>query len=413
MLRSKGEHLKKFIVAIFCCLITGTSFAAAPDTYFEPTLSEYATKWLAGGNTYSTPLHKDMASGGYGHLQHQLESRQQGTYSGQYAIDLWAAKEVYEHGAKICQVQIQAAGGGNNPFYTWIDYYWRDNWQCAILCEPKYSGDKCQTYGAQVPCDEGIILQSGYSLIKYGDDDDKGKNRHTNTMQVLKYENEKDTKSFNGYATHTILGINKKGGHGAFVTPIEIKSGRMSNTYSNYGNSYSSSNNYILSVFSNGKETLLCQEGYVPNFSETDCVPTAECKINLDNMCDGFSKSEYNETTHILKSKTLRDCSGSGNIKVCRTTGTCTYFGCRDGYGLESTNSKKCIECSNTSTGGRGIKSNGVCEICESGQMFSTFSKKCEDSTKITKDKMEKNKYGEECWMKTDSYEYKECVLKE
>jgi len=389
--------LKKFFIAIFCCFIINISFAAVPDTDFEPKISDYATKWLTGGTTYSTKLNMEMASGGYSLLQSQLDSKNNGTYNTQHAIYLWAAKEIYEHGAKICQVQIQASN-------VRIDYYWRDNWKCATLCEANYSGDQCQTYGEKAPCDEDIILQSEYALIKYGDDDDKDTNRHTDAMQVLKFENGTIVNSSSDYSTHVILGINKKMSHGAIVTPIEIQAISQTNTYSLNGSSYTTVNTRITSVYSNGKETLLCQEGYIPNANNTNCVQTNECKINTNNMCDGYSKSEYTEDAYVLKAKKLQTCSG----KVCRTTGTCTYYECRDGYGLESPGSKKCINCSNN---GQGINNDGVCIQCTGEKRF-ILNGECETADKeFSKSQMRQNSSSQQCWIEIDPDRYKECVI--
>ena len=405
--------MKRIIIAFFCCLIAQASFAAAPSNYYEPIKSEYANKWLSGSSTYNTSLSHDMSTGGYGNSSYH---HQKGTYSNQYAIDLWAAREIYEHGALFCQVQIQGACQSNSHKYTWIDYYWRDSWkkECVKLCEQGYSGNQCQTYGEQVSCDNDYILKSMYSLIKYGDDDDEGSNRHTNDMDVLKYENEQEGKPSETQANHIILGITRKLSHGAFVTPIKINSKRQIHTTQT---SQSSQASYyqecdITSVYSNGKETLLCQEGYVVNDAGTNCVQTEACKINMDKMCSGYSKSDYDETTHILKSKrTSTNCTSTGNgLQICHGFETCTYFECRDGYGLESTNSKKCIECSTDNN--RGVKSNGVCDICSVGEIFNKSLKQCSSANlrQIPKSQMERHN-GRECWMETSADEYRNCVL--
>lgn len=427
--------LLKKIIAFFCCLVSCASFADAPSTYYEPSVSEYKNKWLSGGDTYSTPLNTEMASGGYPHLNSQLGKYDNGSYNLQGAISLYAAREIYEHGAKICQVQIQAANAKNNDTYTWIDYYWRDNndWesQCVKLCEPGYSGNKCETSNVQVSCDNDYIFKSTYSMIQYRDDDDEGENRHTEDMSVLKFTNQKDGTPSTKQAEHIILGVTTKLTHGAIVTPIKVTATRIKNssgggqttTYSNNslggGSTYSNNSlgggtqttytniSTISSAYSNGKITLLCQEGYVA--SGNKCVKTNECeKINMDKMCDGYNKDKYDESMHILKSRSEQKCS-DGPIKICTTTGTCTYFECRDGLGAAPDDSTKCISCGSDIRS--GITSGGVCKTCEKGEYYDkNASDFCSPAMEINKSRMERYS-GIDCWMKTDKSDYKNCVI--
>jgi len=428
--------LLKKIIAFFCCLVSCASFADAPSTYYEPSVSkEYASKWLSGSNTYSTPLNTEMASGGYPHLNSQLGKYDNGSYNLQGAISLYAAREIYEHGAKICQVQIQAANAKNNDTYTWIDYYWRDNndWesQCVKLCEPGYSGDKCETSDVQVSCDNDYIFKSTYSMIQYGDDDDEGENRHTEDMSVLKFTNQKDGTPSTKQAEHIILGVTTKLTHGAIVTPIKVTATRIkkpsgggqTTTYSNNslggGSTYSNNSlgggtqttytniSTISSAYSNGDPTLLCQEVASGN----KCVKTEECeKINMDKMCDGYNKDKYDESMHILKSRSEQKCSDSANtIQICKTTGTCTYFECRDGLGIDPDDSTKCISCGSDIRS--GITSGGVCKTCEKGEYYNTSVKDCSPAAmEINKSRMERYS-GVDCWMKTDKSDYKNCVI--
>ena len=402
--------MKKFIIAFCYCLITNISFAATPNNYYEPIKSEYATKWLSGSDTYTTTLSTDMSAGGYSSSTYHI---QQGTIPFRYAIDLWVAKEIYEHGGKFCQIQIQPATPTNDNIsgYTWIDYYWKNDWECAKLCEPGYSGDKCQTFGEQVSCDNDYILKSMYSLIT----SDGAQYCHTKDMYVLDFENQKDGTPNTANATHIILGITRKLSHGAFVTPTKINSKCQINTMQTSQLEQPSyyQECYIASVYSNGQETLLCQEGYEKNESGTNCIKTPECKINMDNMCSGYSKSDYNETTHKLLSKSKpTNCTPTGNgLQVCLGSQTCTYYECKDGYALENgSNNHKCIECETTAK--QGITQDGVCDICGKGEFFNKTEKRCKTATPISKQQMITGPNDDKkCWLETSPKKYSNCVM--
>lgn len=372
--------MKKVIIGIFCSLICATSYADGPS------ISNYANKWLDGyTGAYSTSLNTDAGTG-YSLLSSQISNGK--------GVIIYAARNIYEHGANICEVQIGTTTKE-------IEYYWKDSWpECVKLCEPGYSGIDCKDHDVQASCPSDYVLNSISALLV----ENLNNFKHTKDMEILDSVSSGTT---NVKQEDIVLGVVKRLDHGALVSPVKITA---------LAYNADTTLTTLTSVLSNNHTTLLCQEGYVADGDK--CVTTNDCKINMDKMCEGFSKSDYDATSHVLKTKKLSnsDCqkTNNGNLKVCKTIGeTCTYFECRDGYGFKESGSKKCIECNGSLK--QGITIDGMCKICDSGDIFNKSTKSCTRASDIiAREQMRGNNSGTtQCWTLTDPDKYKTCVIGE
>ncbi len=400
--------MKKIIVATICSFFVYQSFAGAPSGYTPPKKSINAATWIDNDDTYSTPLEATL----YPDLSSQLNHNTAGSYSNTGAIGLWVARKIYENGAYICPVQIQGMNE-KRSWYTWIDYLWLDDgWNCETLCKTGYSGAGCKDYDERVSCPNKKIFDGyipyNYDLIKFTDNSNNGQKRiHTQDMEVLSFTNATgDTsETASSEATHVVLGVTKMLDHGVMVAPIKIIGKREKVSETNI-NEYKKS--WITSAQSNGRDIILCQPGYAANTTNTNCVKTTECKINMDNMCEGYKKSDYDEDTQVLKIRNLKpeiDQSG-GSIALKKTS--CTYFECKSGY-IKIKGDKGCTDCSTNAR--QGVNRKGQCEICKDSQVFDTKQQKCTDSTPLTKEQL---KHGIsrafDCWREMSSGDYSQCV---
>lgn len=397
--------MRKFIIAIICSFFVCRSFAGAPSGYSTPKKSTNAKTWIDNGNTYSTPLDATL----YPDLSSQLNHNATGSYINTGAIGLWVARKIYENGAYICPVQIQGMNQ-KGSWYTWIDYLWLDNgWNCETLCKPGYSGDECNVHDERISCPNKKIFDGhipyNYNLIKPADNSNNGQKRiHTQDMEVLNFTNAiGDTfATALSEATHVVLGVTKMLDHGVMVAPIKIIGEREKVAEKNINKGKKS---WIKSAQSNGQDIILCQPGYAANTDKTDCVKTTECKINMDNMCVGYKKNDYDEDSQVLKIKNLKpEINDTGHIVLK----TCTYFECKPGY-IKSQNNKGCVDCSTNAR--QGVNKSGQCEICKGSQIFDVEQEKCTNSIPLAKGQLEHGINGDsECWMETGSDAYKKCV---
>jgi len=398
--------MKKFIVAVCCMLTTTIAMGADPERYREPKISDFADQYLhSGSNTYTdsiTSLYPKLSSQIGKHTIVDGKLMQNGTYGDEGAIIIWAARDIYEHGVRICPVQIQAAHTALRQ-YTWLDYHWQDNWKCRTFCHKGYSGDKCQDTAINCPVDDYGVKTGVYTLPELIDtkviNNPGDRFQHTKEMRVLSYSNEKkrDGGDDNGtrQANHVVLGVTENLDYGVRVSPIKIIGERdkvVSLT--------SIMSSWIVSAYSNGDSVLLCRDGYVKNATGDDCVLSQECKEQQqnnstewcpDNQGGSYKDIPYDAEQHKML---LLWVTNQGNF--------CKYYRCAaDNYGFKSDKDHTCVPCETGKKSGIFV---GVCTECKVGQIFNDENG-CVDATKSYDQEQMK-----ECWLKTNAAEFADCV---
>ena len=381
--------MRKIIIAICGIILTG-GVDAAPNNYYEPTESSYADYWLGENNrTYGVSI-TDM----YKNLDKQLgKNNLGGTRKDEGAIVIWAARNIYEHGVKICPVQIQAANA-NLSHYVWLDYYWKDSWNCVTFCEKGYSGVGCKDTSVKCPPKvpgTNLVIRKPNTLGDLPDLIGRAwyENRHTNVMDVLSFINEKSGESVAEKQTHhVVLGVVDTVTDGVIVAPVRIIGERTSTFHNVVGGI----NSWIVSALSNGDDTLLCTNGYIPNNEGTKCITNPSCStVSALNWCPGWD--DFNEEVHV-------------EIK----SGNCKKYECiEDGYGFNGINDRTCVKCDESLKS--GVNSSGVCEKCKTGEYFN--GSEC-TSQGVIQRTMQDLIYGVRhkfnCWMEMGGDAYKECV---
>lgn len=378
--------MKKIIVAICGIILAGGAFAA-PEHYQYPKQRFYSPDvWKAynNGASYNTPIDSTL----YKNLANQIGKDSHGTHDDEGAIVLIIARDIYDNGGNFCMTQIQAANQ-NGRRYTWLDYYdYSGKYKCKTLCRPGFYGADCSKTGTPSSCDTEILDFGDYTKKTSGE----WVGQITNKTKVFVYSNS-EAQSSDTTATHRILAVVKQMPHGVIVSPVEVigdryRPGDLNGIYS-----------YIKSVYSNGQEFLLCAQGYEANSSKTDCVKPTWCdkKTMLDNLCDGYTTSQYREGEHKL-------VDGEGNCED-KTVIRCAY----DGYGFDKSSSDRtCIPCNENRK--FGIDSDGVCQKCTTtGDYFNGIE--CAHGTPIPLRQLVDGITGTaKCWLKSTLSEYKSCV---
>ena len=378
--------MKKFLVALCGILVVGGAMAH-PDHYAEPGgKSNFGSDWNVGGN-YHTNIKNYYTS---------LNYYEDGTYDDERAIVLVLARTIYKNGGEFCTTQVQAANK-NGRQYTWIDYYDKEGtYQCQTLCESGYDPKNQCEAATSTKCDfsDHSKLFENKTIIT----GTKEAGRITESMDVFSFANEtgngsSDKPAGPQTARHVVLGIVDVLEHGVMVAPIEIIGKRTLTGYT--GGIHSS----ISSALSNGKNTLLCASGYVPNSSKSDCVmtPTCEQQYKLNKMCDDFLTG-FDSESHELE-----------------LHGSCYEYRCNlDNYGFKGKTDRTCIACPNDAR--HGVDDNGICVSCtKKGQSFNKRKKECDNATQIPKIQMTQgkdyNNTDAKCWLKQTAQEFSDCVL--
>ena len=393
--------MKKFIIAVCGILALRSVFGALPDHYGKPfkVSDDIASKWGVDSNVkYGSPLDKTL----YPDLQKQISRFDNGTYKDEGAIIIWAARDIYEHGAKFCKVQVQAANA-NMREYVWLDYYWKDDQGCNTLCENGWSGSRCDrnilncSQPGKMKVDDNISIvdyvnPALFSVLRNSDLLSKGQ-RHTGDMSVLDYENEeKGVSSVIRQANHVLFGIVEPVDYGVKVAPIKVI-GERTKTWSNGIKSWIVSANY-----QDGAVNVLCRSGYKPNSDGTKCIKNPDCENPSEferqnwDWCAGFS--DFDPDKYVVEYDESKRCK---------------YYMCiNDNYGFKSDGNHTCIPCGSGKNYERyGVDLSGYCLDCEySKQIFEKSKRRCVNATQYTKAQMFENN----CWLETDPDEFCKCV---
>lgn len=390
--------MKKFIIAICGILMIGTAMCDdKPDRWLEPKKTDL-TSWWDKGTNYQTNI-TDFYPAVKNELSDDKPSTRHGTWDDEGAIIIWAAREIYEHGAKFCPVQIQAANE-NRETFVWLDYYWRNDtpaWKnCTTVCVKGYTGSNCSITGhgacptktpkvyplqgkfTNLPDWKSLRREiqntntdrytgETYTTTNYVETGDTY--RKTESMTVISYQNGEGSEDSNRNATHIVLGAVNKVENGVMIAPIQII-GRRTKT----GGGLKS---WIRSAQSNGNGKLLCFDGYIPDSENKNCIKDPQCGTAGTNSTDNYA-------------------DGSES-----TTASCGTGKDYERYGANTA---------------------GICLDCwEEGKnkIYSKIKKQCVNAHAYSKKKMQYGQGDEsaevqfQCWLKIDPDEFCECVTGE
>ena len=358
--------MKKIIITL-CGLLVANGAIAAHDVQEPKTVD--VSPWWNDGSYYETEI-KDF----YTNIANRLHDdrpkavNRKGTWGDEDAIIIWAARDIYAHGAKFCPVQIQAANDTDK--HIWLDYHWNEDdedWdQCIVLCTAGYSGNGCAEYSGSTCFLNDIPL--AYSTPKDEDLLHEGDTyRKTKKMTVLSYENNDGVE-----ATHVVLGIVGKPDQGRLIAPIKVIGKRDDS-----GNIKS----WVTFAKSNGRPTLLCKNGYIANNDGTECIQSNNC--NNNGWCGGYETGFKSEIHYKFA-----------------TSNNCNEYRCSaDNYGFDE--SKNCVPCETSLR--QGVNNKGVCEKCGPNGIFITNGCKY-DTRKISKYNMET------CWKQKSLADFATCM---
>jgi hypothetical protein len=378
--------MKKFIIALCGILVaTGAMCADEPSRLQKPKKTN-VTPWWNTGTSYQTGItdfYPDVAQ----EFSDDRFFENHGTWSDEGAIIIWAAREIYEHGAKFCPVQIQAANQ-RLEYWVWMDYYWNDAdtaWNnCTTVCVKGYTGSKCSTHGhAACPKEQGgnlgngLIVHSSHIQHHFTDlptwKSLRAENtlngtteylytddiyRQTPNMTVISYENQYGTDDSKRSSTHVVLGVIDEKVNGVLVAPIQVIGHRSANGWG--------IKSWIKSAKSNGNGLLLCYDGYIPDTNGAKCVRDSQCGTSYDNPSGG----------------TGDDQASCGTGKEYE----------RYGPDINGT----CLDCWENGT----------------NKIYSRAGKKCVSATSYNHRQMEsgRDSNDKKCWLKTDKQSFADCV---
>ncbi len=388
--------MKKYLYASVFYATLGTSAGWA----INHVDSNMATAWGYSGQ-------KDvnsMGSAGEFIIDGSLGFVSKGSYGDEGAIVAVVAEQITEHGGFFCPYQIQCANARKNH-WSWTLYHRPNGWQdskCVWLCEKGYSGPGCEKMFSVETTDVGDVISSLRSGIT----------KKTSGGRISNYESNIygfNTWNYYWYAgvwndhgeQDIILGAVKFLKNGILAAPVQVGC---------QWDGWKGIDSWVqrADLVSNTRK-LLCKQGYLPNDTNTDCVPaTAEAIEDINPVfCGNFPESGYNSSLHVKRKDKERNCY----IYVCRDqTKAFPAAGKTD----------ECQDCATSIKGGPN-PNDGTCVVCnQTGQYFDVKTGVCKTAIGYShldlqygksRNKVSyKNNVDGQCWAKTSPDEYKECV---
>lgn len=369
--------MRKFITIIFLSMmITVSAFGgSAPDNYKEPKISDYSDKWTLDNFTNTINSYANVLTPKEGKGNKACEYH--GTQTDECSYILYIARQITSDGGRFCLTQIQA-GNKDNKYYTWIDYYEpeSDYTDCINLC----SSGTCSSEQTCNLNDHDWRKPDKENTTYFNQE--KSSTPFTTSMNVLDFQNEqaKDGPA-SRQAWHYVLGIVDTKPHGAVVAPMKIIAQRSRPDGADFA--------WIVSAQASTNTKLLCESGYIPNDSKTDCVKSSTCDAN-QTRCAGF-ETGFDESIHEI-------------VKSSDTSSNCYKYKCKQtGYGLASSSDHSCIQCNKSKKWGANEKTGYICKECATGEIFHETNS-CQSARSISKQTMF------EKWKKTTINEFK-CAL--
>lgn len=351
-----------------------------------------ATAWWGGGSrTGATTADSFIIAGTLG------KGGTHGTWGDEWAVVGVMAQYIVPHGGYFCPYQIQCANKRKKKT-SWTLYYQPTGFsldKCAWLCEDGYAGQNClERTSTPARCDTAQLSPnaggkfSGVSLKTYGQDSG-GVEYNLTSLDTWYNPGSREC--------DTLLGITKFLEHGVVASPVILCC-----SYDNYKSMDSWVD--LVHIPTDSKPKVLCASGYQANADGTDCVPINAdmCATQDMNFCDGFDRSKFDSSIH-----TLTDASG-GCVK---------YFCSEIGTAFPAIGDTTCAPCGTGSKGGSN-PNNGVCIVCQTGQIFDSETGTCKSAAAYSKSDLQYGKaqtknsisVDKQCWTLTTPEEYTVCV---
>ncbi|MCL2538045.1 MAG: hypothetical protein FWF34_01600 [Alphaproteobacteria bacterium] len=286
------------------------------------------------------------------------DQKNRGTQSSQMAMLMVIARDANADCAHFCATQIQAANKKRS--HAWTVYYEpAGNFQsCFWLCQRPRDGD---------PCDTRSFNRDAFRGAEFN----TAGNAKSVEHEVMMFEWDKYHRcGGNVREEHDmVLAISRwlPSGNGAFAQQMIVRAERW-----NWPDQTSTA---TLWWAPNGKEILVCKEGFKPKGND-DCEPI--------------------------------------NPAVCSSSTTAAPLRCPAGQGFPSANDETCAPC--TGNGSGVSTATGVCHHCATGQIFDGAT--CRTARQLSNIEL---RFGlgrssapansTPCWMEFNVSDYRECVL--
>ncbi len=323
-----------------------------------------------------------------------------------FSILMMIAKTVTDKGAYFCPMQVESDNGWYDA-WAWTMYGDTTNGtdsNCVWLCRDGYTGATCSEPASSAKsCDSTPLLRENYANIQvrtYSDIDDSV------AKFASQYKMCYGTNAIRGQQEHDmVLGISRwlPNGHGAFVRQMVV--------WTDIQRSIVRDSTASIYPAQNGKEILVCKNGYKPNANGDNCEPINRelCPESIEDMraalCTGWT--DMDENIHDFKLDATKNCY---------------QFRCiNNKEAFVSGADRTCAECVTSPRNGVSPV-NGVCIRCDKGKIFDANAKSsgyCTDTTGYTKTDMMYGKgktknsvqnIDDQCWPLITPDEYKECV---
>ena len=348
--------------------------------------------WDSGGTANSNSIsNNDFTLAGC--YSSDWNSNCHGTWGDEGAVVLNIARKFNDNGGYFCPTQIQFANS-NNKRDVWINLYKPEaGADCRWICKPGYKGENCSTQDTGNECGTTSMknLKNATQRVT-----GKGSNKVSETIEIFDLLERWGSKSRD--ASITVLAIVGYYEHGVLVGRLKVTGTRDWN-----GGDVRS---WVTGTSHPTERFLLCDKGYKPNATKTDCEVSnrAACGLPPDPMCSGWTQAEYQANETDLE---------------YRQIGSCFQYRCVDrNKAFPSAANRTCQDCSSGVRGGAD-RITGVCKVCALGQYFDENTNECKAAVGYSrtdlqygKDKTKNNTpiVSNQCWTKTSPDEYKNCV---
>ena len=329
------------------------------------------------------------------------------------------ARDLNENGGYFCPTVIAGnkhrwqLGNTSDKRPYWTVYYEPSEVQssdCLWLCKPGYFGTNCQETTSKT-CNPTEIKESLWNDITIKGNVRVAEDDVAMFSQSVKASCVRWIKGVwpSPMEHDAILAVSRwtDSKHGVWVSPFIARA--------DFYDGHWSEGPGVAMAYHVGHETLLCMEGYEPNFTNTDCVPIDSdlCEIvqavNSGTTCqtsDGYRDfGDYDPET--METRFFEDGDKGCWGMLCTTPG----------YGFDPSASRAtCVDCG-VSDLRNGIDKYGNCVRCDVGEIFDSATGTCLTATALSRDRLyygpgkdENTAVIEQCWVEPDMYSYSDCV---